>query len=266
MPTCIACGSPLSHIRLESPDHLILECPRCHLAKTEPDSYVSEASYDNAPGASAQFSAADPRMIRYAEDILTYLRPFARSGRMLDVGCSAGALVEAANRHGFSAEGIDLDSHAISAGQQRGLPVHCRSLQDWPGQAYDVITLKHVVEHLPDPVSFLRACAAKLRPGGILLIAVPGHTGLLPSLFPRWWYGWQPSQHHYHYSRKAMTRIAAQAGLAPLKVWHTPMDHWITFSAGWKTAVKSILTTTTARLGQSIGRGDQLVAVLQSAI
>ena len=95
--------------------------------------------------------------------------------QVLDVGCGGGILSESMAQRGAQVTGIDLAEkslqvaqlHALEAGVQ--LEYRCVSVealaQEKP-QAFDVVTCMEMLEHVPDPASVVRACAALVKPGG----------------------------------------------------------------------------------------------------
>jgi 2-polyprenyl-6-hydroxyphenyl methylase/3-demethylubiquinone-9 3-methyltransferase len=100
--------------------------------------------------------------------------------RVLDVGCGGGILAEAMARTGARVKGIDLAEKPLSVARlhllESQVPVayEAASAEDLaarePGD-YDVVTCLEVLEHVPDPASTVRACAALARPGGQLFFA-----------------------------------------------------------------------------------------------
>jgi 2-polyprenyl-6-hydroxyphenyl methylase/3-demethylubiquinone-9 3-methyltransferase len=100
-----------------------------------------------------------------------------RGKQVLDVGCGGGILAEAMARRGAAAVlGIDLavkplkvaQLHALEAGIQnidyREVAVEALAVAQ-PG-SFDVVTCMEMLEHVPDPASVVRACAALVKPGG----------------------------------------------------------------------------------------------------
>jgi 2-polyprenyl-3-methyl-5-hydroxy-6-metoxy-1,4-benzoquinol methylase len=98
-------------------------------------------------------------------------KPFADM-RLLDVGCSNGAVVAAAQEFGFQAEGVDTAALAVIDGKQRGLKLHCGYLAEiaFEDARFDAITLYEVIEHVPDSYALIAECARLLKPDGVLLI------------------------------------------------------------------------------------------------
>jgi 2-polyprenyl-6-hydroxyphenyl methylase/3-demethylubiquinone-9 3-methyltransferase len=99
---------------------------------------------------------------------------------VLDVGCGGGILAEAMARTGARVKGIDLAERPLKVAElhrlESGAAVEyeAASAEDLaarePGR-YDVVTCMEVLEHVPDPSSTVRACAALARPGGRLFFA-----------------------------------------------------------------------------------------------
>jgi SAM-dependent methyltransferase len=259
MHTCIACGSQKERPRLFLGDCHISECSTCQLARTLPESYVEQSDYDQDQHFSESYARRETDFRRYSSLVLSWLRPYVPTGRLLDIGCSIGVLVDEANRTGYSAEGIDLDSAAVQYGRSMGRPLHRVSAEDWQG-GYRAITLQHTLEHVPDPVSFLKCCASLLDQDGWMLVVVPCHDGLNPRVLGGRWYGWQVRQHYYHYSRLSLRRLFQASGLADVRIWQNSMDHHVCWS-DHRTAIKSIADVTLATFGHLLGRGDQLVGV-----
>lgn len=140
--------------------------------------------------------------------------PSLPGGRLLDVGCGAGAWLAAMQARGWEVHGVDFDPQAVAAAQAHGLPVALGSLeaQALPSASFDAVTLNHVVEHLPDPVSTLRECHRVLRPGGQLVVSTPNGTSLGHRLLGRSWRGLEPPRHLHVFNFPALESALRQAG------------------------------------------------------
>jgi 2-polyprenyl-6-hydroxyphenyl methylase/3-demethylubiquinone-9 3-methyltransferase len=96
--------------------------------------------------------------------------------QVLDVGCGGGILAEAMARRAAAVTGIDLAArplgvarlHALEAGVSNVeyREIAAEALAAEQPAAFDVVTCMEMLEHVPDPASTVRACAAMVRPGG----------------------------------------------------------------------------------------------------
>jgi 2-polyprenyl-6-hydroxyphenyl methylase/3-demethylubiquinone-9 3-methyltransferase len=96
--------------------------------------------------------------------------------RVLDVGCGGGILADSMARKGADVLGIDLATKALKVAQLHALEAQTEGVQyreisaealaaEQPG-TFDVVTCMEMLEHVPDPSSIVRACAALVKPGG----------------------------------------------------------------------------------------------------
>ncbi len=138
-------------------------------------------------------------------------------GRLLDVGCMFGFLLDEAARRGLETWGVELSPEPARAAAAHGHRVTIGTLDDHvsahPDQRFDAIVAQHVVEHLPDPAGFFRQAAGLLAPGGRLVIAVPNFEARLRRLAPAAWGWYQVPVHLHHFTARGLRHLAIAAGL-----------------------------------------------------
>jgi SAM-dependent methyltransferase len=101
-----------------------------------------------------------------------------RPGRLLEVGCAAGATLEAAAARGWTVFGVEYSADAAAEARAHGVPVFVGGLAEGrvPDMAYDVVFMGDVLEHVPDPAATLREVHRVLAPGGALALRGPMAT------------------------------------------------------------------------------------------
>ena len=105
--------------------------------------------------------------------------------RVVDIGCGGGIMSEALARAGAEAVALDLAPEALDVARLHALEAGVRvdyrlqSAEDlaveMAGQ-FDAVSCLEMLEHVPDPVSVLRACATLLKPGGRLFLSTLNRT------------------------------------------------------------------------------------------
>lgn len=139
-------------------------------------------------GASAMLHKLNPVRLAYVRDQIDQhfeldehgFRPLAGKSA-LDVGCGAGLLAEPLARLGAKVTAIDAAPELIAAAKAHaegsGLAIDYRAMavEDLDG-TYDLVTSMEVIEHVADPQAFVDALAARLAPGGLLIMSTPNRT------------------------------------------------------------------------------------------
>ncbi|HEV8597583.1 MAG TPA: class I SAM-dependent methyltransferase [Candidatus Dormibacteraeota bacterium] len=222
---CAACGSnERQDVVRRGPGARIARCPACGLGtlvdRPTPEQldalYRSDLYVSVPPRAGALVDLAH-RLIG-AVRLRLLRRPSA--GRLLDVGSGKGHFVAAARRAGWDATGIEVSSAAASEARRRyGIETR---VADWAtvplDGPYEVITMWHVLEHLPDPAAAMRRVRLLLADDGRAVISVPNLASLQARLFGGWWFHLDPPRHLYHFTPIALRRLAERTGFEVVAV------------------------------------------------
>ena len=145
-------------------------------------------------------------------------------GKLLDVGCGTGDFLDIARRAGFQVTGVEFAGPAAEyARDQRGLDVRLGTLREanLPEATYDAVTLWHVLEHVPDPVTTLQDVLRMLVPVGVLVVQVPNFGSLQAQIFKSRWYGLDVPRHLHHFTPASLAEAMQRAGIALAR----PIDH-----------------------------------------
>lgn len=158
-------------------------------------------------------------------------RPPAGGGRLLDVGCGSGTFLQLASSCGWNVIGLDPDAKASASRQD--LEVLQGGIERFDGRQreFDVITLKHVIEHVHEPLAVLRRCRELLKPGGRLWLETPNVKGLGHERFGRSWYGLDPPRHLVLFNRASLEQALREAGFSVITDRPRPDCFMVTFEA-----------------------------------
>ena len=142
-------------------------------------------------GSSAMLHKLNPVRLRYIRAAIDQHWPGREQAfrpldgkRALDVGCGAGLLAEPLARLGAAVTGLDAAPENIAAAQAhaecQGLSIDYRAtpVEAMAEDGFDLVTSMEVIEHVADPAAFVRALAAKLAPGGLMILSTPNRTPL----------------------------------------------------------------------------------------
>lgn len=148
------------------------------------------------------------------EKLLDSIVRFVPTGRLLDVGSAHGWFIEAAQRRGFQAMGIEPDMHFFNSTVGLGLNVRQGYFPDVlaADERFQVIIFNDVFEHIPDAASVLKGCERHLSPDGVLVINLPSSSGVFynsskllsrfgaKGSFERLWQKSLPSPHLHYFN------------------------------------------------------------------
>lgn len=177
----------------------VMQRKTAHRVRLEPN----EADFNYFNG--LVYGAYDEQAASFPEAILdTVSRHHPLKGKLLDVGCATGLMVEYAQARGLEAEGVDYSDWAVEQARRR-TNGRCRQLSFEEATAadfdstYDIITMHSVLEHLADPERALRLLFQLCRPGGVVYIETLNADSLMHSIMGEDWGGYTDYTHKSHW-------------------------------------------------------------------
>lgn len=222
---CAACGSvEVQDVVAGGVGSRIARCPACGLGTLvdrptaeQLDALYQSDLYTPVPPRAGALVGLAHRVIGALR--LRILRPAAR-GRLLDVGSGKGHFLAAARRAGWDATGIEFSTAAAEEARRRyGVET---LVADWSTVAlngkYDVITMWHVLEHLPDPAAAMRRARSLIAPDGRLVISVPNGSSLQAQVFGPSWFHLDTPRHLYHFTPTSLCRLAERTGFEVVRL------------------------------------------------
>lgn len=207
-------------------DFNIVECENCEFRFTNPRPSPDEIgqyyeSDDYTPHQNASRGLIDT-LYRWAQ--LYTLRSKHRlisslvanpPGRLLDFGCGTGGFLNLCQSQGWDPHGLEPDAGAQAvAAEKYGLTVgDPEQIQDFPADHFDVITLWHVLEHVPHLSETVEQLKRTLAPTGTLVVAVPNCSSFDAHYYGEHWAAYDVPRHLYHFRPGDVRRLFGQRGM-----------------------------------------------------
>ncbi len=202
----------------DNPRLKIFECASCGLVFLSSFAHIKDNFYENSNMHAGKALDIDDWIKKTERDDLRrleFLKGILPRRSLLDFGCGTGNFITQATRLAGAVSGVEPESRLRGHFKRMRLTVY-GSLADIPaGARYDIITLFHVLEHLPDPKATLTELSGFLKNRGQIIIEVPSADDALLTLyncaaFSHFTY-W--SCHLFLFNSKTLTELAHQAKL-----------------------------------------------------
>ena len=135
-----------------------------------------------------------------------------RKGRVLDIGCGTGDLLSAFENDGWKINGVEPSDKARElAGRKISskelLVSDIDALSNDPKDKYDVITMFHVLEHVPNLLEYVARLKQLLTKDGCLVIAVPNYKSYDAGYYKEFWAAYDVPRHLWHFSQESIQHI-----------------------------------------------------------
>jgi len=155
-----------------------------------------------------------------------HIRKYATKGKLLDIGSGTGEFIHFMSKNNWQVEGIEPNKQARSfAINQYRLMVndepHLKELQS---HQFNVITMWHVLEHVPDINERMNELKRLLSPGGTIFIAVPNINSPDAKKYGKFWAGLDVPRHLHHFSPKSFSALAQSHHLKLVEMIPMKMD------------------------------------------
>lgn len=235
---------------LDGQSYDLLKCPGCGVVFVAPfpDAHRIAALYDDAYFqrdysfgiVEGDYLASEVAREGEYRRVLRSIARLTHGRKLLEVGCAAGAFLKDAVFQGWNAVGVDISPWAVKTARERfNLDVREGNLEDqkFPSSSFDAVFFGDLIEHLPDPMSFLREVERVVKPhdeGGVVVAKVPTYVN---SFYYRWLKTISKIS-RLDKSQSALTRLMKLSGAAPKMPPYHVFEHnlesvrWIFNRAG----------------------------------
>lgn len=145
-----------------------------------------------------------------------------RKGRVLDIGCTDGSLLDLLDSS-MDKYGIEVSQEACHKAREKGIKVYCASFMDFMfDKKFDFIIALDILEHLPNPKSALHKMIELLEPGGFLVFQTGNADSLYARLLGEDWSYMAFFGHLHALTAKAIKMILADEPIEEISIKYSP--------------------------------------------
>jgi ubiquinone/menaquinone biosynthesis C-methylase UbiE len=178
------------------------------------------------------------RKVAWRSEIAEIIARTSPNSNIIEIGASTGEFLYELHKNGRCfLTGVEINSKIANIARERyNLNFLVGQLEklSLPERSFDMVIMRHVLEHLPDPVLAMKIVADILKPGGYCIITIPNIDSHTSRIFGPDWYGYQIPRHFFLFPQHTLTRIFEIAGLHIERVIHSAAPNiWIGSARFW---------------------------------
>lgn len=144
-------------------------------------------------------------------------------GNLLDIGAGTGDFLFTAKQNGWETIGVEPSEKAKGIAIGKGIKFS-DSTQDLQSHSFDVITMWHVLEHVPNLEIQIKELKRLVKPNGTIIIAVPNFKSYDANYYGEFWAAYDVPIHFWHFSKKAIQLLFEKENIKLEKVLPMKFD------------------------------------------
>jgi len=166
---------------------------------------------------------------------------------LLDIGCGTGDFLQTAKANNWQVSGIEPNQKAreIANNKTDNSVFEIEQFHEFKPQSFDVITLWHVLEHLPKLEEHFSMFKTLLKPNGVLVIAVPNYKSYDATYYKNFWAAYDVPRHLWHFSKVSISKLVAKENMKVTKTLPMKFDSFYVsllsekYKSGWMNIFKA---------------------------
>lgn len=225
---CNLCNSNEYKLFKKINGYRLVKCKQCELVYLNPrptqqeigEKYSAEYHIKRLlrkePKTAREIEEKISKNIGRAEEII---KQFGNKGKLLDIGCGTGFFIACLKKYGWDVAGVEISEWASKFAKKKlGLNVFTGSVEEIEfDDRFNVITMYHILEHLPDPVRTLKRVSELLARDGVLIIKGPNLASFDRIWHGKKWRGYDLPFHLYHFTPETYRALLEKAGFSVQK-------------------------------------------------
>lgn len=188
---------------------LLITFPKPSLEKL-PSYYESDDYISHTDGKRSLFERAYHLIKGIAlKNKLKLINAQSTKGKLLDIGAGTGDFLVVAKNDGWETTGIEPSAKAKGIAISKGVSF-AESLSVLESNSFDVITMWHVLEHVPNLDEYLSELKRLIKPSGTIIIAVPNFKSFDANYYGKFWAAYDVPRHIWHFSKTSIAKLFSE--------------------------------------------------------
>ncbi|WP_299119368.1 class I SAM-dependent methyltransferase [uncultured Tenacibaculum sp.] len=145
------------------------------------------------------------------------------SKTILDVGAGTGDFLKVCKENNWEIKGVEPSDKARKIAEEKSIKLR-EEITEIKNTTFDVITLWHVLEHIPNLVEYTNQLKKLLKPNGVLIIAVPNYKSYDANYYKEFWAAYDVPRHLWHFSKNSIQKIFSNVNMNIEKILPMKFD------------------------------------------
>jgi 2-polyprenyl-3-methyl-5-hydroxy-6-metoxy-1,4-benzoquinol methylase len=229
IPICPICDHPHIQVVLHFKGYFVNRCQACgvQFLFPPPEEEVLSSIYSNNYFLGEKIAEDEARVNSlkkgtaslYLERMEEYMPKERRD--LLEIGCGRGDFLIEAQTRGFRVNGLEISGHAVEIANKkigsRKVRQGCLEESSFPGELFDTVVFFDVLEHIRDPLRFLKICNQKMKTGGTIAFVTPSLDNFLARWMGRYWMEYKV-EHLFYFTQASVKRALNRAGFTNIAI------------------------------------------------
>ena len=278
--TCLLCDNKAFTKSMELSDYFLTQekftlykCNACGLLHTTPvpplsslSGYYASEDYISHSGKKTNLIGKVYLLVRKFTHARKYslVTKYSKGRSLLDIGCATGEFLKYCSGRGMTATGIEPNPKARNyAVSQYHLDVKDeQEIELLKSGSADVITMWHVLEHVPDLNRRMKDIFRLLKEDGTAFIALPNHSSFDAKYYSEHWAAWDVPRHLFHFDRASFRHLAEKHNFTVTDILPMRFDAFYVsmlsekYRRGKSSVLNAVLVGLRSNLKAMTGRGE----------
>ena len=193
---------------------------------------------------------------------------------LLDVGCGTGDFLQIARQNNWTVSGIEPneDARQIANSKTNNSVNNIDHLLEFPKHSFDVISLWHVLEHLPNLDQQVFILKSLLKENGTLIIAVPNYKSYDAKYYKNFWAAFDVPRHLWHFSQESISKLFSKENMKVVETHPMKFDSYYVsllsekYKSGWMNIFNAFRIGFVSNIkAKRIGEYSSLIYVIKNS-